>query len=437
MTYQRKADPGPITRLLGSVREIIRPYYLRNFYFPLYPARKPESFDAAWRYPCVYPAGERISTPLQAGFPDVLFWPMNDWHSRIQRSQQLAMAFARRGHRCIYVNPHLGREFPSRPGPADAVRLCRIGENLFELHVHLPREPVFHHRALTHAESGHIAEAATLILNALRSEAVVQIAAFPIWLDAAHAVRYDRQAALIYDCHDHLAGFAGISADIVALERKMIAESDLVLCSSGWLLEKTSVSARRAIVLRNAASRENFVGPPSASGVQSRPRIGYVGALESWFDAEAIAAAARSRPGLDFELVGRVDSPQVAALAGIANVRLSGEIPYDQISTRLQAFSAALIPFRINDLIRATDPIKVYEYLAAGLPVVSSALPELDRLGDLIFRYSAPDDLAIQIDRALLENTESGRAERIAFARSETWDARCEVLRSEIASLVN
>ena len=93
--------------MFDKLREFVRPFYLRNIYFPLFPGRKPPYFDAAWRFPALDPEP-------QPDKPVILFLPMNDWHTRIQRTQHLARALSVRGFRCVYLNPHLGREFPTR-----------------------------------------------------------------------------------------------------------------------------------------------------------------------------------------------------------------------------------------------------------------------------------------------------------------------------------
>ena len=88
-------------------------------------------------------------------FPDFLIFPMTDWHARMQRSQFLAQALAAQGHRCFLLNPHLGREF--RNTGQGTAQLARLGPNVYELHVRLPREPVYHHRNLTASEAEIIA----------------------------------------------------------------------------------------------------------------------------------------------------------------------------------------------------------------------------------------------------------------------------------------
>src|SRR5271166_3308426 len=108
------AAPSDSRLLLTSVfslKEAVRPYYLRWLYFPLRPRRRPQAFQDCWRYPYRRIAPDTRLPPPASGAPDLIFYPMTDWHNRVQRTQHLVRAFAALGFRCIYLNPHLGREF--------------------------------------------------------------------------------------------------------------------------------------------------------------------------------------------------------------------------------------------------------------------------------------------------------------------------------------
>src|SRR5579871_4038831 len=93
------------------LKEFVRPYYLRWIYFPLIPRAKPEELRSCWSFPFERIAAGRRLPVSAADLPDLVFYPMTDWHQRNQRSRQLALAFGNLGFRCIYLSPHLGREF--------------------------------------------------------------------------------------------------------------------------------------------------------------------------------------------------------------------------------------------------------------------------------------------------------------------------------------
>src|SRR3974390_2147923 len=137
---------------MRRLKEAVRPYYLRWLYFPLRPGQRPPAFRSCWEYPF-----EKVGSPVRlpeaaAGCPDLVFYPMTDWHTRTQRTQHLVRALAGLGYRCVYINPHLGREFETAPIFDRAHRLARLDQNIYELHIRLPQEPVFHDRPLTAKE---------------------------------------------------------------------------------------------------------------------------------------------------------------------------------------------------------------------------------------------------------------------------------------------
>jgi glycosyltransferase involved in cell wall biosynthesis len=417
--------------MMGGIRERIRPWYLRRFFYPLHPERKPSYFDACWNFPEYVPLPD--SRPC-ADLPLILFLPMNDWHARTQRTQQLARALSALGYTCVYLNPHLGREFPDGYRAGRAERMIVLGPNLFELHVHLPREPVFHHRCLMPDEVDAVAGAVTRALVRLDARKVVQMVAFPLWLEVARTVRDGFRAPVFYDCHDYLPGFQGIARSILDLEPALFRESDRVLCSAQSLVERARQIAAPetpCMLLRNAAADEFFEVRPADDGAVT---IGYVGALDTWFDAGSVAFAARAHPEWRFELIGRVEDARIRGLESLPNVHFAGEVAFAGLPGRLAQFRVGVIPFLISPLIEATDPIKAYEYLAAGLPVVSAALPELQRFREVVSFYSGAADFMAKLEDAVAAPQEPAQKRRNA-ARAETWAFRAEELSRWIQSI--
>jgi hypothetical protein len=126
------------------LKDYLRPYYLKWFYFHLRPAARASYLAQCWNHPH-FPLSTGLRDLLAAdpARPDILFLPMSDWHSRIQRTQHLAMSFGKLGQRCFFLNPHLGREFPGPYRERNSVRAGLVAPQVLELHVHLPREPIW------------------------------------------------------------------------------------------------------------------------------------------------------------------------------------------------------------------------------------------------------------------------------------------------------
>jgi O-antigen biosynthesis protein len=407
----------------GAIKERLRPWYLRNIYFRVFPARKPAWFEECWRFPhAPIDRCEHLLEPPPAS-RDFLILPMTDWHARMQRSQFLAQALATQGHRCFLLNPHLGREF--RGTGEGRAHLARLAPNVYELHVRLPREPVYHHRNLTAEEAEILTTSVTDLIRSAGIVNLIQIVSFPVWHQFASLVKQRHRAPIVYDCHDLLAGFAGIAPEIVSLEPRLIEQSDLVICSADSLHEhclSAGASADRCFVVRNAVSETR--GTTKAAVRERGVVVGYLGAIENWFDSEAVRAAAIARPNWRFSLGGRIESARARGLRDLPNVAFAGEIARAGVADFLGGFDVAMIPFVLNPLTLAADPIKLYEYLAAGLPVVSTRLPETQRFADYIQYYDSPGSLVDAIEKALDDGSETACARRRLAVADETWECR-------------
>jgi len=438
-----------------SLKEAVRPYYLRWLYFPLRPRQRPQAFQDCWRYPYrrITAGGARLALRT-SDLPDLLFYPMTDWHNRVQRTQQLVRAFAALGFRCIYINPHLGREFETTRLFDKAHRLAKLEENIFELHIRLPNEPVFHDRLLTAEEENIIAAAIRGILPEgsqdrerppkRESAHAIQMLSFPVWSGVARRFRAELSFPIVYDCHDLLSGFQNIAREIIASEAALLGEADLVLFSSQGLADRFGGQVRRSLLVRNAVDAAQFQAERRPKGQPaSPPAAGYVGALDSWFDVDAVEQAARLNPQCRFLIAGRLEYAPVRRLSALSNVELVGEVPYGQVPEMLSRLRVALIPFTLTPLTLMTNPIKLYEYFSQGLPVVSSALPEAQAMGDLVYIGATPADFARQVTRALEESDAesdagpgaSRSARRRELAARESWAARACAVSNELHKL--
>ena len=257
------------------------------------------------------------------------FCRLSDWHTRLQRSQHLASELAQLGHRCFYLNPHLGREFRN-PYPVSSRQVVsRLMSRVAELHVHLVREPVYHQRCLSRSETAAVVSAIERLLREAKSRSPVVIVSLPLWNEVAEILRQRHGCRVIYDCHDLWEGFQSIGADLLSAESELFALSDSVLFSSSsrWLRDaKTGAHpavARKSAILRNAARAQDFPFPPRRPRSR-RKTIGYAGSLDFWFDVESVRHAAALHPEWEFLLFGRIESGSIHELSRFPNVRRWG-----------------------------------------------------------------------------------------------------------------
>jgi len=220
------------------------------------------------------------------------------------------------------------------------------------------------------------------------------------------------------------------------VEARLIREADLVCATAGLLAERPREVSPQVLLLPNGVDLAAFPAPAAVRRPGSPIAIGYVGALSPWFDVEAVEAAARAFPDWRFRLAGQVEDPEVAALAGRPNLETVGEIPFADVSSFLAGLDVALVPFRDLPLTRAVDPVKLYEALAMGLPVVARRLPETERWAEpLVYLYDDPAGFVRQLRRAVEERSPELARERRRVAEGESWDRRADALLRAVGEL--
>ena len=210
----------------------------------------------------------------------------------------------------------------------------------------------------------------------------------------------------------------------------MIEQADLVIASSALLEDRCRALNRKTIQVKNGTEFHHF-NEPKQNGeldhLRGRPIIGYYGAISDWFNMELVAYCARQRPQWQFVLIGATFGADLSPVEELPNVHFLGEKPYARLPGYLAYFDVCTIPFKLIPLTLATNPVKFYEYLSAGKPVVSVNLPELMPYSDDCYLASNAEQFVEQLERALQEkdNTQNV-ARRFELARANSWDARAK-----------
>jgi GT2 family glycosyltransferase len=196
---------------------------------------------------------------------------------------------------------------------------------------------------------------------------------------------------------------------------------------------------RSMVMARNGVDYEFYAErcqPNVVLAEVKHPVVGYYGAIADWFDVELMTDLAQLRPHYTFVLVGGVFDVDVSRLRALPNVRLLGQQPYERMPQYLYHFDACVIPFKLNSITEATDPVKVYEYLSGGKPVVSVALPELEPYREYLYIAEHRDDFVMKLDAALAEDDRDLAARRRHLARQNTWPDRYTVIDAGLAGTV-
>lgn len=254
---------------------------------------------------------------------------------------------------------------------------------------------------------------------------------------------------LVYHCVDDIAAQERIDTQSFrTAERRFAASADLVLASSPPLAERMRQLSANVVYAPNVADTSLFskaLGPGVADAAVEalpRPRILFTGAIvQTKLDFELIVALARAHREWSIALVGPVGpgdpNTDVSALEAEPNIHLLGHRRHDALPAVLRAADVGLIPYAINELTSSVFPMKVYEYLAAGLPVLATPLPSLAGVAEAASAHdgagipgiaTAPDaaGIAALIEQALAGDSPQQRLARSRAAAAHSWDARLE-----------
>jgi glycosyltransferase involved in cell wall biosynthesis len=245
---------------------------------------------------------------------------------------------------------------------------------------------------------------------------------------------------LIYYCVDEYAAFSGVPARSIAeMEGRLLRDADLVVVSADNLLRSKRQANGSTILLRHGVDYEHFrqaldvrTQVPIELSKLPKPIIGYFGLMsQDWFDAELMIRVARKFQNCSVVLLGKC-SMDLSRLTCLPNVHLLGRKPYAALPAYSRGFDVAVIPFPINEVTVNANPLKAREYLAAGLPVISTDIPEVRAIGGCAVARD-PDDFVRCIESAL--SSGGPRIERSDTMRSESWASRLDQLRLAVEGL--
>ncbi len=348
----------------------------------------------------------------------------------------LASFLARRGGRVLYVEAPLtplglrrGRAFAAelretlRP-PEEAEQRVWVRRYFVPVPYHAATR-LTSRRAANRVGQSLLAPVLRRDIARLGLRRPVLIAGLP---HAADVLSRVPSSLVVYHCADDYAHVRGFPDTLPAVEADLCRRADLVVTTSETLCQTRARFNPNTYWIPNGADVEHFATPASPAGdlaALRRPIVGFVGGLSEWVDLDLVADLARQRPNWTFVLVGPVgiDTSRVQALP---NVRLLGPRPYADLPAYLSAMDVGLIPFKRNEVTFHADPIKAYEYLAAGLPVVASDMPALRRLTHVLSLAASPDEFLSNLTSALAAGRDSGNAERRAEAQRHSWTGRFE-----------
>ena len=265
---------------------------------------------------------------------------------------------------------------------------------------------------------------------------------------AIHAVGRLGESAVIYHCADDYAANPGVNAKAIAqCERRLLLSADLTFATSRPLAQRLAATTADVMCVPNVAEVQRFADecPACPAEIEALPRpvIGYVGNVASYkVDTDLLCEVARARPDWSLVLVGPLaeGDPQtdLTQLRSQNNIHLLGPRPYERIPAYVHSFDVCLIPFAHNRVTESALPLKTFEYLAAGKPVVSRPLGALvaEPVGEVVTFADTGRQFVSAIERCLVEDDALSARKRRQCARSYSWEERFPQISTRVAELM-
>lgn len=257
--------------------------------------------------------------------------------------------------------------------------------------------------------------------------------------DVPYLVGQFNEECFLYYCVDEYTQFEGFDLRHMALaENELLKKSDIVVTTSELLHQTKGAIRPDNILIRHGVDYDHFASAwqsqleiPEELKEIPHPILGFFGLIHHWIDRSLLAKIARLRPQYSFVLLGehKVD---VSELQEIPNVHLLGRKSYENLPAYCAAFDAGLMLFSRTAMTKNINPIKMMEYLAAGLPVVSTPLPEAERYQGPITIAETAEDFARACDQAVHSNDPNRRQSISQLVTEETWLSKVEFLSDTI-----
>lgn len=243
---------------------------------------------------------------------------------------------------------------------------------------------------------------------------------------------------VVYDCFDLMPAFLNAGERIASEEKRLIQFASLITCSSQNLVNHVkSIAPHKPIsLIRNGVHWERFQNvskiPPQLD-IISRPRIGFVGSISYWVNVELIVEAAKQCPKWHFVLIG----PVRTFITHLPNVHLLSPVRPEEVHYYIHGFDIGIIPFYDMPLTRCVNPLKLYEYLACGKPVVATPYGDFGDVEQWVYFAHNSKEFVDAINKALKEDCPKLQDQRREAARLSSWKERARQFFTVIQAIVN
>jgi uncharacterized SAM-binding protein YcdF (DUF218 family)/glycosyltransferase involved in cell wall biosynthesis len=374
---------------------------------------------------------------------DIICVSSIDWDFIWQGHQEIMSALARNGNRVIFIENTGIRSPRVRDIPRLKKRLKDYFKGITGIRKETDNLYIFSPLVLPFPYS-RIARQINkrLVLFALRRWMKILDFSDPIvWTFLPTGVSLDiinnvNKKLLIYYCIDNFTSSSASASKIGKTEIQLLKMCDLVFVTSRALYDYCIRYNDKVEMFPFGVNIDNFERVRTADTEApaelidiKKPIVGYVGGVHKWIDQELVKSAAQKYTDYSFVFVGPPQT-DISSLSNIKNIYFLGNKKHEELPNLIKSFSVAVIPYHITDYTKNVYPTKLNEYLAMGKPVVSTALPEVEifnlKYNGIVYIGKDPMEFGAQIERALKEDAQGPRKERIEAALDNSWKRRIE-----------
>lgn len=241
-----------------------------------------------------------------------------------------------------------------------------------------------------------------------------------------------------YFCLDDYSHFDGAFHSLLELEKEMLNKISSCFAVSELLVDSKKTKSGHSFFLPQGVLVEHFTSDKDKIPLQlinlKKPVIGFFGLISEWIDLELIVLSAKKLPDFTFLVIGK-PSIDISIFNQAPNIKFIGEIPFKKLPNFASAFDVGIIPFKINELTIASNPLKLLEYLSLGIPVVSVNLPEVNKFKSYVEIANNYEDFVSKIASCISHDSDQKRNERRKIAEQYSWESITEFISEKIIAI--
>lgn len=374
---------------------------------------------------------ERISEKTHLKHMNVLVFSHLRWNFVFQRPQQLMTRCAREHQVFFWEEPHYGARIPQ-------LEIYHSDPNVTVIVPNLP----------ANLSADHCCRLERQLLADMLAD--YHIDDRVLWYYTPLALQFSRGLdceAVVYDCMDELSAFRGAPPGLRFAEAELFRKADLVFTGGKSLYESKKHQNPSVHCFPSSIDRKffctarDFHNDPEDQAPIPHPRLGFCGVIDERMDIDLLAGIAALRPDWHFIMLGPVVKIERSELPANTNIHYLGSKDYRSLPSYFANWDAGLLPFARNESTRFISPTKTPEYLAAGLPVVSTSITDVvDPYGrnGLVHIADSPERFVAEAEKALLSRNAPDRLAKVdGFLRNMSWDQTWDRMQSLILDVAD